>query len=273
MMNFLRLSTLSLHILLIFSVLSDAFAVSDKDLMDINTENSFFITDSQKPEKSRHICYNNSEEMYNAIIQSTKYSQFVDVGNEFELLQNCYPFSKYTTQSYLISAYFQLKSDQIKEAIESLESFMLIYPDESHDYALYLLAKLHIKSLKDSKRDVKSALKAVEIIDMIKASYPNSVFLNELLAYKNTLINISYDKELSIVRFYLAKGLYHSALIRCFNMLDEKKYNDIFEPEILYRIAEAFNALNILDERNKFINKLKTKFPKSDWASNVEIII
>ena len=90
------------------------------------------------------------DELYNRAAAALDNEQYKEATRLFEEVERQYPYSKWATQSQLMSAYASYKDQRYTEAIIALDRFIELHPgSDDVDYAHYLKALSYYEQISE----------------------------------------------------------------------------------------------------------------------------
>tara|TARA_B100000795_G_scaffold254262_1_gene225005 strand:+ start:135 stop:902 length:768 start_codon:yes stop_codon:yes gene_type:complete len=207
--------------------------------------------------------YSNAEDK----LDSGAVEQAID---EFKILLEAYPGSKYAIQARLDIAYNLLKSKKYNQAISQLNLFIDKYPSiSSSPYAFYLrgvAAEEKSTSILDkivtdsAQRDVQSVRDAYSYFVLLIEKYPNSKYSDEALTKLIKLKNILSRHEFYVAIYYTKKGSYIGAINRS-KYIIENFPNTTVIPDSLHLMASNYDAIGADELASSARKILNTNFP------------
>ena len=190
--------------------------------------------------------------------------------DQFKILLEASPGSKYAIQARLDIAYNLFKSKKYNRAISQLDSFIEKYPSiQSSPYAFYLRGviaeeksvSILDKVLTDSaQRDVQSVRDAYAYFILLIEKYPNSKYSEEAIIKLSTLKNILAKHELYVAIYYTKKGSHIGAVNRS-KYIIENFPNSIVIPDSLHLMAYNYDAIGALELASSARDVLNANFP------------
>jgi len=244
-----------------------------KRIISVTLLLAFFVSCSdsklQAPEtegERLQILYSNAMDLVNK-------KDFVDAAILFEDIERQYPYSKWSNQAQLMTAFCYYKSSMYNESLDSLERFISLYPGSRKiSYAYYLRALNYFEQIKDVERDQSMTEKAKKAFYEVTVKYPDSQFVQDA----NDKIDIINDrlaaKEMEIARYYQFNQQWISAINRYNEVLENYK-TSVYTAESLHRLVEIYYSLGLHEEARRYTATLGYNFPESKWYSmSYEII-
>jgi outer membrane protein assembly factor BamD len=189
----------------------------------------------------------------------------------FETLEARFPFSKYTPQAQLESAYAYYKNLEYDLAISSAERFIKLHPTHPNvDYAYYLrgLASFHKKdttldflSVSDpSKKDPASTRESFNYFSELVKKFPKSKYSPDAIKRMTFQRNTLAKHELNVANYYMKRGAFVAALNRAKYVVENYQRTPSV-PDALVLLAQAYKNLN-MDSLAKDANRvLQLNFP------------
>jgi outer membrane protein assembly factor BamD len=202
---------------------------------------------------------------YEKGLKFIKNSNFLECSNKFDSIIDEFPFTIWSKESKILSAYCHYKENSYPKTIAITEDFINNYPsDKNITYMQYLRAISYYQQMPNisrSQSDSKIALYTFK--DLIARNYDSKHAKDSQKKIKIINENIA-GYYMEIGRFYEKKSEYIAA-IKNFNYIINNYSFTKQYPEALYRIYAIYYHLGIISESNKARNiLLKLDLPKNN---------
>ncbi len=195
-------------------------------------------------------------------VAANDYSQGLEYYNEVVRL---YPGSEYANQATLKSAWAQYKLGDHDEALDTVQRFIIRYPNSEYlDYAYWLTGLIYFERMPNPQRDQRNTLNAMKYFKLVEENWPDSEYAKDARVKMDILIDQLAAKEMDIGRQYLKKQDYTAAINRFQYVVTEYETSS-HTPEALYREVEAYKALGLNDEALRVAQVLGHNYPGSKW--------
>ena len=203
-----------------------------------------------------------------ASLQNGYYSTAIE---NYQKLENSYPFSRYAQAALLEAAYANYKIDDNETATVMVERFIKNNPNHPNlDYAYYLkgLAYFHYgKSLLNkliprdrTTKDPRPLAKSFIAFEHVHDNFPGSRYRESAREHLVALRNLLAMHEMRVADFYLRQGSYVAAVNRIRHVLE--KYDGAQNtPDALYLMAEAYRRLGADDLARDTLRVLAHNYP------------
>ena len=193
----------------------------------------------------------------------------------YQQIEIRYPYSRFATQAQIDLAYAQYKSGDTEAAINAIDRFIKLHPNNpAVDYAYYVKALCNFKGdlgffasyigQDPTERDPKAAREAFEGFKDLTTRFPNSKYTPDAIQRMRYLIDALASYEVHVARYYLKRGAYIAAVNRIQYSLKEYPQAPANEEGLLI-LVKAYDALGMTDLRNDAERVLKTNFPDSKY--------
>ncbi len=183
----------------------------------------------------------------------------------FQQVLDNYPNTKFALLSEigLADAYFY--KNEYDEAQLRYSEFYTLHPgNELTPYAIYMSGRCFEEISSSYDRDLTPVNNAIAEFTKLKVSYPESQFTEDSKARLLKLYEKVAKKEFYIGRFYYRRKLYHSAIDRLKNLLEN--YPDFSGREVaLYYTYEALFKIGDLTSATKYYRQLVNEFPETKY--------
>jgi outer membrane protein assembly factor BamD len=188
---------------------------------------------------------------YQKGLEYIKNSNFIECSSKFDEIIDEFPFSVWSKESKILSAYCHYKEDSYIQVISLADDFITNYPsDKNIIYMQYLRAISYYKQMPDISRsqiDTKTALYGFR--DVIARD-------NDTIYAKDAKNKIKIINEniagyyMEIARFYEKNNNYVGAINNLNYVINNYSFTKQY-PESLYRIYAIYYRLGIKDEAKK----------------------
>ena len=191
--------------------------------------------------------------------------EFEEAKTTFKYIQKIYPLSNEAIQSQIMIGFIDYIKLDYDSAIIKFSTLISKYPSlKNIDYVYYMKALCFYEQISNEGLDGKYNLLALENLNQVINRFPNSKYAKDSYQ-KIKLVNSNIAaKNMNIARFYHKNNKHTAALSRYKIVVDEFSETK-FTPEALYRIAEIYFSIGMIDESTKTAAILGHNYPKSDW--------
>ena len=203
--------------------------------------------------------------LYSNAIELVRKKDFVDAAILFEDIERQYPYSKWSNQAQLMTAFCYFKSQMHEESIDALERFIALYPSSKKiSYAYYLRALNYFEQIKDVERDQSLTAKSKQAFYEVVNRYPESEFADDAYEKIDIINDRLAAKEIVIARYYQFNHQWISAINR-YNKILREYDTSVYTEEALHRLVEIYLSLGLHEEAKNYASTLGFNFPSSDW--------
>lgn len=214
--------------------------------------------DPEIPETPVEILYNNAKD-------ALQQGETRKAAQLFDEVERQHPYSKWATQSQLMSAYAYYLIDAYDDAIPALERFIELHPgNRSAAYAFYLRALCYYEQIEDVTRDQGNTELAQRALSDVVARFPNTPYSRDATVKLDLVRDHLAGKEMDVGRYYLKRKQYLAAINR-FKVVVDKFQTTSHVPEALERMTESYVALGVFAEAQKATAVLGYNYPGSPW--------
>jgi outer membrane protein assembly factor BamD len=211
--------------------------------------------------------------LYSEATDKLNDGDFAKCGKYFEKLEARFPFSPYSQQAQINSAYCYWKAQEQTQALVAIDRFIKLHQgSESLDYAYYLkglitfnddlgwLGKFTGQDL--SERDPKAAKEAFESFKVVVERFPNSKYAPDSLDRMRYIVNSLAEADVIVARFYYQRGAYLAAANRAQLVIRDYDRAPAVE-EALYILTKSYEKLGMVQLSNDTARVFKLNFPDS----------
>lgn len=206
-----------------------------------------------------------ADELYEQAVQSYEQQNYEKAAEEFSKLEQEFPFSRFTKDGLLKTAYAYYESEEYNDAANTLKRYLELYPGaDNSDYALYLLAMCYYNQITDPRRDHSISLTAQKYLTELINRYPNSEHTVDGRIKLDFVNNQIAAKEMIVGRFYLNQDQYPAAINR-FKYVIKHHQTTVHVKEALYRLVESYLSLGLTKPAYQAASLLGYNYPDSKW--------
>jgi len=205
------------------------------------------------------------EELYNNGIDALNARRFATAADQFNAVEQNYPYSSWAVNSLLMSGYALYLQNKYTDALATLDRFIQLHPAHRDiAYAYYLRALCYYEQIADIERDQKGTEQAMNALREVVTRFPDTSYARDA----QLKIDLCWDhlagKEMEIGRFYQKQHLYTAAIGRFQRVVDDFQTTN-HVPEALHRLTEVYLALGLKDQARKTAAVLGYNYPGSQW--------
>ena len=219
---------------------------------------------SSKDKKEEHANIN-AEMLYNDAMDLMDEGRYRPAVEKFEQLEREFPFSRWATRAEIMTAYGYYKQEDYDDAIPALDRFIKLHPgNKDVSYAYYLKALSYYERIADIRRDQDITKLAKGTLREVVARFPESDYARDAQLKLDLVEDHLAGKEIEIGRYYIKKGNVLAAINRYKRVVEKFKTTN-HTAEALYRLTEAYVALGVFAEAQKYAAVLGHNYPESKW--------
>jgi outer membrane protein assembly factor BamD len=206
-----------------------------------------------------------AEELYSEAVKEYDKKNYDDAAKKFSTLEKEFPFSKFTKDGLLKTAYSQYETEEYESASATLQRYLDLYPgSDKSDYALYLLSMCYYNQISDPRRDQEVSLTAQKYLNELINRYPESDYSVDGKIKLDFVNNQIAAKEMIVGRFYLKNDQLHAAINR-FKEVVKNHQTTVHVKEALYRLTESYLTLGLVKPAYRAASLLGHNYPDSEW--------
>lgn len=180
-------------------------------------------------------------------------------------LERQHPYSEYAEKAKLMTVYINFRRGKFPEAVLTADRYLALYPTSPEvPYILYLKGTSYFFQIKDITRDQQVARDAIDTLNLLVTSYPDSKYVEDARESMRTARDQLAGKEMSVGRYYQGQGQ-HLAAVNRFRVVVEKYQTTTQIEEALYRLTESYLVLGLVNEARTAAAILGHNYPTSDW--------
>lgn len=214
-----------------------------------------------------------AEQLYTIALNTATSGDIQEAPAQFDEVERQHPYSKWATQSQLMSAWSLYQGNNYEAAILALDRFIELNPaHDDIDYAYYLKAMSYYEQIVDVERDAGMTVLAKQSFEALLKRFPNSEYSRDGQLKLDLTNSHLAGKQMAVGRFYMQREHYDSALRRFSNVIETYQTSNQV-PEALYRMVESYLALGLDTEAERTGAVLKFNFPESIWTKRMVRLI
>ena len=205
------------------------------------------------------------EGLYAAGVDALQQRRFPQAVELFDQLERDHPFSTWSTNAKIMSAYGEYMRNRYTEAIGGLDRFIQLHPAHRDiAYAYYLRALSYYEQINDAQRDQRATEVAMAALQDVANRFPDTAYARDA----RLKIDLGRDhlagREMVIGRFYQRQRLFNAAIGRFRRVVDDFQTTN-HVPEALHRLTEIYLSLGLVDEARSTASVLGHNFPGNAW--------
>lgn len=222
-------------------------------------------SDDKKPTTSFDEEKASAEEQYNSAQNKLEEKSYKKAASQFLEIERQHPYSKWSTQAQIQAAFAYYSNEDYDETIGTLARFIKLNPgNENVPYAYYLTALSYYNQISSVERDQGITLEARRALNDVVSRYPDSDYGRDSRFKLDLVEDHLAGKEMTVGRYYLERHRYIGAINR-FKKVVENYPTTAQVEEALHRLVEAYLALGVTPEAQKYAAVLGYNYPDSEW--------
>jgi outer membrane protein assembly factor BamD len=208
------------------------------------------------------------ETLYNNGVDALNDRRFATATDQFNLVQQNYPFSPWAANAQMMAAYTQYQQNHYSEAITALDQFIQLHPaGRDIAYAYYLRALCYYEQITDISRDQKGTQDAMTALQEVVNRFPDSAYARDAKLKIDLCRDHLAGKEMAVGRWYQGQHLYTAAIGRFQRVVNDYQTTN-HVPEALARLVEIYLVLGLKDEAKRTAAVLGYNYPGSRWYAD-----
>lgn len=213
------------------------------------------------------------DQLYNEALDTALRGETDQSAPLFEEVERQHPYSSWAVRAQLLAAWSFYDSNNYVRAVSSLDRFIELYPAHAFtEYAYYLRALCFYEQIVDVERDAETTFLALQAFEDLNRRYPGGTYERDAQLKIDLARSHLAGKEMAVGRFYLNKGHFGAALTRFETVVSNYDTTNQV-PEALYRMAEAYLSLGLLDEADRVGAVALYNYPESIWTDRLLILV
>jgi outer membrane protein assembly factor BamD len=205
------------------------------------------------------------EDLYNNGIDALNARRYESASDQFNLVEQNYPYSSWAVNAQLMQGYAQYLRNQYTDAIATLDRFIQLHPAHRDvAYAYYLRSLCYYEQIADIQRDQRGTELAMNALQEVVNRFPDSAYARDARLKIDLCRDHMAGKEMEIGRWYESQHLYEAAIGRFQRVVDDYQTTN-HVPEALHRLTEVYLILGLREEARKTASVLGYNYPGSQW--------
>lgn len=205
------------------------------------------------------------EVLYNNGLDALNARRFVSATNQFQSVEQNYPYSPWAVTAQLMQAYTLYVQTRYTDALGTLDRFIQLHPAHRDiAYAYYLRALCYYEQIADTQRDQRGTEQAINALQDVINRFPETAYARDARLKLDLGRDHLAGKEMEVGRWYQSQHQYQSAIGRFQRVVDEFQTTNHI-PEALHRLTELYLVLGLKDQARKTAAVLGYNFPGSEW--------
>ena len=208
------------------------------------------------------------ETLYNNGIDALQAKRYTTAIDQFNAVQQNYPFSTWAPSAQLMVAYAQYLQNHYTDALTALDGFIKLHP-ASRDvpYAYYLRALCYYEQITDISRDQKGTQDAMAALQEVVDRFPGTTYARDARLKIDLCRDHLAGANMEIGRWYEGQHMYTAAIGRFQRVVDDYQTTNQV-PEALHRLVEIYLILGLKDEATRTAAVLGYNYPGNRWYAD-----
>ena len=208
------------------------------------------------------------ETLYNNGIDALNDKRYTSAIDQFNLVEQNYPFSTWAPNAQLMAAYGQYLQNHYADALTALDHYIQLHPASREiAYAYYLRALCYYEQIVDISRDQKGTQDAMTALQEVVNRFPGSAYARDARLKIDLCNDHLAGKEMDIGRWYDNQKLYTAAIGRFQRVVDNYQTTN-HVPEAMHRLVEIYLILGLKDEAKRTASVLGYNYPGNRWYAD-----
>jgi outer membrane protein assembly factor BamD len=205
------------------------------------------------------------ETLYNNGMDALNGNRFADAENQFNLVEQDYPYSQWAQKAQLMQGYAQYLQNHYTQGIATISRYIELHPASSDTpYAYYLRALCYYEQIEDVQRDQKDTTDAMAALQQVVDKYPDTPYARDARLKIDLARDHLAGHEMSIGRWYEDQHLYEAAVGRFQGVVQNYQTTNHVD-EALTRLVEIYLRLGMTDQALKMAAVQGYNYPGSSW--------
>jgi outer membrane protein assembly factor BamD len=208
------------------------------------------------------------ETLYNNGVDALQAKRYTTAIDQFNAVQQNYPFSTWAPTAQLMAAYTQYLQNHYTDALTALDGYIKLHP-ASRDvpYAYYLRALCYYEQIADISRDQQDTHQAMAALQEVVNRFPGTPYARDARLKIDLCRDHIAGANMEIGRWYENQHMYTAAIGRFQRVVDDYQTTNQV-PEALHRLVEIYLILGLKDEAKRTAAVLGYNYPGNRWYAD-----
>ncbi|HET8995382.1 MAG TPA: outer membrane protein assembly factor BamD [Acetobacteraceae bacterium] len=207
--------------------------------------------------------------LYNNGIDALNSGRYDTAADQFQSLEQNYPYSTWSVKAQLMQGYTQYKQNHYTDAIGTLNRYIQLHPAGGDvAYAYYLRALCYYEQISDVQRDQQDTREAMAALQEVINRFPGTAYARDAQLKIDLCRDHLAGKEMAVGRWYQEQHLYEAAIGRFQTVLNDYQTTN-HVAEALARLTEIYLVLGLPDEAKRTAAVLGYNYPGSIWYEDI----
>jgi outer membrane protein assembly factor BamD len=213
-----------------------------------------------------------AELSYDKAFKLLKKKNYNDAAEEFEKIDDEFPFSKWALKAQTMAVYARYKDENYTKLLPVIDDFLHLNPNSEYTpYMLYMKGLTLYNQIPKINRAQDNTQQASFVFRELIARFPNEehaadakeklVFIDEHLA----------GAKMSVGRYQIQNRNYVGA-VGNFRDVITRYHRTNQVPEAYFRLTEIYYKIGLKAEGKKALNSLESIFPDNYWTKMAQKI-
>jgi outer membrane protein assembly factor BamD len=227
---------------------------------------ALFSCSKKKEEKT------NAELDYTKAYNSLKERDFNKAAEDFEKIDDSYPFSKWAIKGKTMAVYARYKNGEHDKVMDIVDDFTRLNPTSEYiPYMIYMKGLSYYEQIPSIERSQESTQQASFTFRELIARFPQSEYAQDSKDKLEFIDEHLAGYKMALGRYQMKQENYIAAIAIFHEVIDRYRSSKQVA-EALFRLSEVYLKIGIINEANKSRIELENRFPNSYWATEIKKI-
>jgi len=213
------------------------------------------------------------QQSYNEALNYLRKGVYDMAAQDFEKIEDDYPFSQEAKNGLVMSAYSYYKAKDYNDSLRIIDYYIQSNPiDPSLSYMYYLRALNYYDRVSSTKKARGITEQADQSLMEVIRRFPNTEYAEDAVDKKIMTETYLSGNEMEVGMFYL-KNKNALGAMNHFNYVIEFYPNSKFVPEAYYRLIEVYLILGSKEEAENTLKILENRYNNTKWFKSGEKLI
>jgi outer membrane protein assembly factor BamD len=208
-----------------------------------------------------------AEISYSKAMNLLKKKNYSEAADEFEKIDNDFPFSKWAIKGQSMAVYARYKDEDYIKLLSVADDFLRLNPNSDYaPYVIYMKGLSYynqiptIESAQDQTQQASFAFR--ELI----ARFPNTDYATDAKEKLEFVDEHLAGAKMSVGRYDLQNQNYIGA-INNFREVVARYRQTKQVPEAFFRLTEVYYKIGLSEEGKKAVKQMQSRFPENYWTN------
>ncbi len=210
-----------------------------------------------------------AELAYFKAMKLLKEKNYSEAAEEFEKIDDEFPFSKWAIKAQTIAVYARYKDSNYEKMLANIDDFIRLNPGNEYiPYMTYMKGIAYYDQIPDIERSQDDTKQSSFTFRELIARFPQSKYSIDAKTRLSFIDEHLAGSKMSVGRYEISKRNYVGAILNFREVISRYRLTKQV-PEAYFRLSEIYKKIGLDEESKKAKNIIKINYPKTYWADLV----